>query len=77
MALFSIFLGISVLINTGITAHYWLALFSVNSDISGSVSSPGATEAKPHMMPVKPMIPALAGVIRTFPTFKAMVNKQK
>ena len=36
---------------TGITACYWLALLSVYNDMSGSVTSPGATETKPPMMP--------------------------
>jgi len=50
-ATFSIFSGIWLLITTGITAYYWLALFSVHNDMSGSVTSPGATESKPPMMP--------------------------
>ena len=36
---------------TGITVCYWLALFSVYNDMSGSVTSPGATETNPPMMP--------------------------
>ena len=32
---------------TGITVCYWLALFSVYNDMSGSVTSPGPTETKP------------------------------
>ena len=46
-----IFRAIWLAITTGITAYYWLALFSVYNDMSGSVTSPGATETKPPMMP--------------------------
>ena len=45
------FRAIWLAITTGLTAYYWLALFSVYNDMGGSVTSPGATETKPPMMP--------------------------